>query len=141
MQQEQSLNLNLSQHLVMSMKLQQAIQILQLSAQDLKAEIEKEYMENPALEMEYSDGVTASQGEVLRAENVAALGDTTLTGHLLASAERMQDGRTMLSPLQDAMSKNARETWLLECVPAVADGSMSAEECWRTVMDMNPFGE
>ncbi|MBQ5418895.1 MAG: RNA polymerase sigma-54 factor, partial [Selenomonas sp.] len=66
MQQEQSLNLNLSQHLVMSMKLQQAIQILQLSAQDLKAEIEKEYMENPALEMEYSDGVTASQGEVLR---------------------------------------------------------------------------
>jgi len=75
MQQEQSLNLNLSQHLVMSMKLQQAIQILQLSAQDLKAEIEKEYMENPALEMEYSDGVTASQGEVLRAENVAALAE------------------------------------------------------------------
>ena len=75
MQQEQSLNLNLSQHLVMTMKLQQAIQILQLSAQDLKAEIEKEYMENPALEMEYSDGVTDTQGEVLRAENVAALAE------------------------------------------------------------------
>ena len=75
MQQEQALNLNLSQHLVMTMKLQQAIQILQLSAQDLKAEIEKEYMENPALEMEYGDGVTASQGEVLRAENVAALAE------------------------------------------------------------------
>ena len=45
MQQEQSLNMNLSQHLAMTMKLQQAIQILQLSAQDLKNEIEKENIE------------------------------------------------------------------------------------------------
>ena len=74
-------------------------------------------------------------------ENVAALGDTTLTGHLLASAERMQDGRTMLSPLQDAMSKNARETWLLECIPAVAEGTMTAEECWAKVMALDPFGK
>lgn len=57
MQAEQSLNMNLSQHLVMTMKMQQAIQILQLSAQDLRAEIEKEYLENPALEMDYGDGV------------------------------------------------------------------------------------
>ena len=74
-------------------------------------------------------------------ENVTALGDTTLTGHLLASAERMQDGRTMLSPLQDAMSKNARETWLLECIPAVAEGTMTAEECWAKVMALDPFGK
>ena len=45
MQQEQSLSMNLSQHLAMTMKLQQAIQILQLSAQDLRAEMEKEYLE------------------------------------------------------------------------------------------------
>ena len=55
MQAEQSLNMNLSQHLAMTMKLQQAIRILQLSAQELRAEIEKEYLENPALEMDYGD--------------------------------------------------------------------------------------
>ena len=34
----------------------------------------------------------------------------------------------MVSPLQDAMNKNAREAWLLECIPAVAEGTMTAEE-------------
>lgn len=38
---EQSLGMNLSQHLAMTMQLQQAIQILQLSSQDLCAVIEK----------------------------------------------------------------------------------------------------
>ena len=47
----------------------------------------------------------------------------------------------MLSPLQDAMSKNARETWLLECIPAVAEGTMTAEECWAKVMALDPFGK
>ena len=74
-------------------------------------------------------------------ENVARLGDTTLTGHLQASAEDMQEGRMMLSPLQDSMSKNAREVWLLECIPAVADGSMTAEQCWEKVMALAPFGK
>lgn len=53
---EQSLSMNLSQHLAMTMQLQQAIQILQLSSQDLCAVIEKEYLENPVLEMEYPTG-------------------------------------------------------------------------------------
>ena len=48
--------MNLSQHLAMTMQLQQAIQILQLSSQDLCAVIEKEYLENPVLEMEYPTG-------------------------------------------------------------------------------------
>lgn len=49
---ETSLGMNLSQHLAMTMQLQQAIEILQLSAQDLCAVIEKEYLENPVLEMD-----------------------------------------------------------------------------------------
>lgn len=53
---EQSLSMNLSQHLAMTMQLQQAIEILQLSSQDLCAVIEKEYLENPVLEMEYPTG-------------------------------------------------------------------------------------
>ena len=37
------------------------------------------------------------------------------------------------------MNKNARERWLLECVPAVAAGDMTPEECWAQVMALNPF--
>ena len=48
--------MNLSQHLAMTMQLQQAIEILQLSAQELCATIEKEYLENPVLEMDYPSG-------------------------------------------------------------------------------------
>ena len=51
---EQNLSMNLSQKLAMTVKLQQAIQILQLSSQELRTTIEKEYLENPALEMEDS---------------------------------------------------------------------------------------
>ena len=94
MHQEQSLNMNLSQHLAMTMKLQQAIQILQLSAQDLKAEIEKEYLENPALEMEYGDGADTRQMENLRAENISAL------------AEYLEgDGNTSNGGFSDASSR------------------------------------
>lgn len=49
---EQNLHLSLGQKLAMTAKLQQAIHILQLSAQDLREVIDKEYLENPALEMD-----------------------------------------------------------------------------------------
>ncbi|SFT72663.1 RNA polymerase, sigma 54 subunit, RpoN/SigL [Selenomonas sp. GACV-9] len=75
MQAEQSLNMNLSQHLAMTMKMQQAIQILQLSAQDLRAEIEKEYLENPALEMDYGDGAPAAEDNLLQADTLSRLND------------------------------------------------------------------
>ena len=75
------------------------------------------------------------------AESLQRLGNTGLAGKLQASADRMRDGREMVSPLQDAMNKNAREVWLLECVPAVAAGRMTAEECWEKVMALRPFSE
>ena len=71
---EQSLGMNLSQHLAMTMQLQQAIEILQLSAQDLCATIEKEYLENPVLEMEYSTG-RRERYEQDGSVNVRALAD------------------------------------------------------------------
>lgn len=74
-------------------------------------------------------------------ENIHRLGDMALSGKLLASADELREGRNMVSPLQDAMNKNAREVWLLECIPAVADGSMTAEQCWEKVMALSPFGE
>ena len=76
-----------------------------------------------------------------REENLRRLGYTGLGGRLLSSAEDMARTRKMLSPLQDAMNQKARETWLLKCIPAVADGSMTPEECWRRVMAQHPFGE
>lgn len=76
---EQKLNMNLSQHLAMTMKLRQAIQILQLSAQDLRAAIEKEYLENPALEIEYDKadlvGPLDKHSDPYRAEDISALAD------------------------------------------------------------------
>ena len=50
MEQSQALTQNLSQHLAMTMKMQQAIKILALPAQELRGLIEKEYLENPALD-------------------------------------------------------------------------------------------
>ena len=45
----------------------------------------------------------------------------------------------LLGPVQDDMNKDAREAWLLRCVPAVAEGRMTPEECWRSVMALDPF--
>ena len=73
-------------------------------------------------------------------ESLERLNNQHMTGSLRASWEQMVDGRPMSQPLQDAMNQRARETWLLECVPAVAEGSMTPEECWRKVMELNPFG-
>ena len=49
---KQSLSLNLKQKLLMTPRLQQSINILQLSSYELNELIEKEYLENPTLEME-----------------------------------------------------------------------------------------
>ncbi len=74
-------------------------------------------------------------------ESLARLGNQTISGRLQQSAEEMKAGRMMISPLQDAMNGAAREVWLLECIPAVADGTMTAETCWKRVMELNPFGK
>ena len=79
--------------------------------------------------------------ELTGEESLRKLGNKAVSGKLLESSEALREGRTMVSPLQDAMNSKAREVWLLECIPALADGTMTPEECWRRVMAMNPFGE
>ena len=49
---EQRLNLKLQQKLAMTQQLRQAIEILQLSAQELSDLVESEFLENPAVEFE-----------------------------------------------------------------------------------------
>ena len=73
-------------------------------------------------------------------ENLALLGNSHLTGALRESVEEMLSHReAMLRPFQDDMSKEAREVWLLDCVSAVAEGTMTAEECWTRIMQLHPF--
>lgn len=73
-------------------------------------------------------------------ESRARLSGSTLTGLLASSAADLLDpSHLMLSPVQDAMNAPAREVWLMECVPSVAEGRMTPEECWQKVMALNPF--
>lgn len=75
-------------------------------------------------------------------ENLSRLGAEHISGALADSAGALIAGAdALLSPLQDAMNKDAREVWLLDCVSAVADGRMSPEDCWRRVMALTPFEE
>jgi raffinose/stachyose/melibiose transport system substrate-binding protein len=87
------------------------------------------------------DAAVKLLAELTSEESLRRLGNTVLSGKLLDAAEDLRTGRNMVSPLQDAMNNHAREVWLLECIPAVAEGTMTPEECWRRVMEQNPFGE
>ena len=87
------------------------------------------------------DAAAALLAALTGEESIRRLGNSALTGKLLESAEALRTGRNMSSPLQDAMNNNAREVWLLECIPAVAEGTMTPEECWERVMALNPFGK
>ena len=75
-----------------------------------------------------------------RPDHLKRLAAQEITGTLAESADAMA-ARTsdMVRPIQDGMNKNARERWLLECVPAVAAGDMTPEECWAQVMALDPF--
>ena len=99
------------------------------------------YMTRRAWESGRRDAAVALLKELTSEESIRELGSSSLSGRLLDSAEDMQAGRHMVSPLQDAMNNQAREVWLLECIPAVAEGRMTPEECWRRVITLNPFGE
>ena len=87
------------------------------------------------------DAAVGLLADLTSAESLQRLGNIALAGRLQASADQMQEGRNMVSPLQDAMNRNAREVWLLECIPAVAEGNMTAEQCWEKVIALSPFGE
>lgn len=73
-------------------------------------------------------------------ENARTLGGLELSGALLESSYALlENDEAMLQPFQDDMDQEAREFWLLDCVAAVAEGGMTAEECWLQVMQLRPF--
>ena len=75
-------------------------------------------------------------------EHLALLNRQQVGGKLQESADALLAGADeLMGPVQDDMNKDAREAWLLNCVPAVAEGRMSPEECWENVMALMPFEE
>ena len=86
------------------------------------------------------DAAVALLDWLTRPDHLKRLAAQEITGTLAESADAMA-ARTpdMVRPIQDDMNKNARERWLLECVPAVAVGDMTPEECWVQVMALDPF--
>ncbi len=99
------------------------------------------YLTRRAWRSDRRDAAAALLGMLTRPDSVRRLGYSGLNGKLIDSAEEMLSGRGLIGPLQDAMDRNAREVWLLECVPAVAAGRMTPAACWERVMSLHPFGE
>lgn len=86
------------------------------------------------------DQAVALLAYLTNADSAAKLGGYQFTGKLLESSYAMiNNANYMLSPFQDAMTKEAREAWLLGCISSVADGTMSPEACWEKVMALKPF--
>ena len=65
---EQKLGLRMSQRLVMTPSLQQAIKLLQMSKLELVEEVQQELLENPTLEETQSDASSAEQPEAAEKE-------------------------------------------------------------------------
>jgi len=65
---EQKLGFRLSQRLVMTPSLQQAIKMLQMSKLELVEEVQQELLENPVLEESQADGPAPSEAETADAE-------------------------------------------------------------------------
>ena len=99
------------------------------------------YLTRKAWNSPRRDAAVALLATLTSAENMHRLSNRELTGQLLSSEDTLERSGLMLSPLQDDMNKEAREVWLLECIPALAEGTMTAEECWARVMSLSPFGK
>ena len=86
------------------------------------------------------DAAVALLDWMTRPDHLRRLAAWDITGALAESADAMAARASdMLRPIQDDMNAATRERWLLDCVPAVAAGDMTAEECWARVMALEPF--
>ena len=73
-------------------------------------------------------------------DNLGRINLEQTEGALSQSArELLANAGQLLGPVQDDMNKDAREAWLLRCVPAVAEGRITPEDCWDQVMALEPF--
>lgn len=98
------------------------------------------YLTRCAWESPRRDAAVALFAHLTGPESRAGLGRGQTRGRMAQSAsELMERAGVLLSPIQDAMSREARETWLLECMIPLAMGEMTPEECWTRVMAASPF--
>ena len=88
------------------------------------------------------DAAVQLLAHLTNADSATKIGGYQFTGKLLESSyDMINNANYMLSPFQDSMTKEAREAWLLGCISSIADGSMTAKECWEKVIALKPFGE
>ena len=98
------------------------------------------YLTRCAWDSPRRDAAVALFAHLTGSESRAVLGRGQAGGKLGDSAAALLAGAGQLSsPIQDAMSMAARETWLLDCIVPVAMGAMTPEECWERVMALGPF--
>lgn len=91
---------------------------------------------------EKRDAAVQLLAHLTSADSAARIGGLRYSAKLMESANEMiNNARYMVSPIQDAMTKESREAWLLGCISAVAEGSMSARECWEKVFALQPFAQ
>lgn len=133
---ETSLQMNLSQHLSMTVQLQQAIQILQFSAQELRAAIEKEYLENPVLEMDYRDETMQASPDIPQDVSISALsdylgGDGKQPGYFVDDKEKsFEAAAPQCTTLEDELLEQVNFTFQDEMERAIATfivGSISGQ--------------
>lgn len=133
---ETSLQMNLSQHLSMTVQLQQAIQILQFSAQELRAAIEKEYLENPVLEMDYRDETMQPSPDIPQDVSISALsdylgGDGKQPGYFVDDKEKsFEAAAPQCTTLEDELLEQVNFTFQDEMERAIATfivGSISGQ--------------
>ena len=98
------------------------------------------YMTRSAWESTRRDAAVDLFARLTSTDSRRLLGLGEAGSRLNTSAAELLDGeRQLLAPIQDRMSREAREKWLLDCIIPLAQGSMTPEECWATVMEMAPF--
>ncbi len=101
---EQKLRLKLSQRLVMTPSLQQAIKLLQLSRLELEEALSQEIVENPLLDVEEQEEPPALEAEALEAEASATPGD-------MASEEEPAELPLLVAAVDEAPKPSEEETF------------------------------
>jgi len=96
-----ALQLKMGQHLTMTPQLQQAIKLLQLSALDLKQEIQEIIDSNPMLEIEEKEYPDKSENMDLANENQDLTDNSTLL-----TSDILNEDKLVSSPLDNSLQKS-----------------------------------
>lgn len=96
-----TLQLRMGQHLTMTPQLQQAIKLLQLSALDLKSEIQEIIESNPLLEIEEKEYPERQASEEQSSDNNEIIDNSTIL-----TSDALKNDKLIASPLDNSLQKS-----------------------------------